>query len=139
MPIRTPFPAGSLISYADMLAKVLKDEGGSQIQINIEGGNQWWYWRFDGEECQPVYLGTDSPLERAAKLAAYLGYAVELNGKYLNVGRASLVAAGKDGLDDGPARSFTATLNEFTDGGRFMWDGKDDDSWFLTFQEMEVA
>ncbi|MBB4867442.1 hypothetical protein HNP46_006355 [Pseudomonas nitritireducens] len=51
---RERLPAGAVISYADELATVVEDFGGSSLDVIAGGIRQKWYWSFDGEECVVV-------------------------------------------------------------------------------------
>lgn len=50
-----PLPAGSQIDYCDIRASIIRDDGGSSVEVEIPGeGRMSWYWKFQGEECKII-------------------------------------------------------------------------------------
>jgi len=50
-----PLPAGSQIEYCDIRASIIRDDGGSSVEVEIPGeGRMSWYWQFQGDECKII-------------------------------------------------------------------------------------
>jgi len=53
---RAPLPPGSVIQYADEIAEVVEDFGGSSLTVRADGITQKWYWTHDGATCTVVSI-----------------------------------------------------------------------------------
>lgn len=49
-----PLSAGTLISYLDVMATVVQDDGGPELLVSVDGVQQLWSWFFDGFTCKVV-------------------------------------------------------------------------------------
>lgn len=53
---REALPAGAVIDYRGEEATVVADQGGSELDVEVDGHRQRWQWTFEGVSCTVVSL-----------------------------------------------------------------------------------
>lgn len=51
---REPLPAGAVIEYRGEEATVVADQGGSELDVEVDGRQERWQWTYEGVSCSVV-------------------------------------------------------------------------------------